>query len=368
MKGSACFDNQRCRSCMREALSKWFRANARDLPWRRSYAWGRYVSEIMLQQTQAATVVPYFETFMEQFPTPESLAQAGEDEVLKAWEGLGFYRRARHLHSAAQVMVDFHEGNVPYEYSALRKLPGVGDYTAGALASFLANARTPAIDGNVWRVMLRILALNLKQGKAADKKLIENKLKQLLEHEQEDVEVDAALINEALIELGARICRPKSQALCKLCPWQDFCQAKEQDIVAQLPQPKASPIRPVTTWTVPILETPQGFLIHERPEKGLLAGLYEFPMVDSKEYSRDMLAQGLDGRIDHRPIAQIKHLFSHREWNMSFYRGRLESSDVASLARLFGVDSARLLFVERKDLSSLPMPAYLNELRSQLNG
>lgn len=375
MKGIVCFEDQVCRSMMRSALTEWFMENARDFPWRKTNAWGRYVSEIMLQQTQTTTVIPYFEAFMNQFPNPESLALASENEVLKAWEGLGFYRRARNLQAAAQKMVELHDSAVPYDHASLRKLPGVGDYTAGALASFLSNARTPAIDGNVWRVMLRIFALDLKQGKRADKKLIEDHLKTFLEYDKNDIEIDAALLNEALIELGATICRPKSQALCELCPWQDFCQAKNLDIVALLPQSKAPSLRPVTSWTVPIIETPQGFLIHERPTGGLLAGLYEFPMLEVIDLEvTDMEKEGLEktfislgANFEAEPLAKITHLFSHREWVMTFMKGDLKLADILSLARIFDVDAERLLFVEREALHSLPMPAYLSELRIRLN-
>lgn len=370
LRGTLCLEDASCRSRMRLALTLWYEANARTFPWRQTNAWGRYVSEIMLQQTQTTTVIPYFEAFMKRFPDPSSLAQASDDKVLKAWEGLGFYRRARNLQAAAQAMVELHEGEVPYDYASLRSLPGVGDYTAGALASFLSNARTPAIDGNVWRVMLRILALDLKQGKSADKKLIENYLKLLLEHDREEVEVEAALINEALIELGAGICRPKSQALCEICPWQEFCQANEEGIVALLPQSKASPTRPVSTWLVPILETPDGFLIHERPNKGLLAGLYEFPMLEENRLGARNLDEIFNLReavFEDRPIANITHVFSHREWVMTFYRGTLKDVDLSEMARIYEVDTERLLIVNKEEMHALPMPAYLSDLRKQLN-
>lgn len=367
MKGRACLNDPIGRMRMREALTQWFISDARDFPWRNTNAWGRYVSEIMLQQTQTTTVVPYFDAFLETFPTPEALASASEDEVLKAWEGLGFYRRARNLQAAGRVMVELHDGEVPYDYAALRKLPGVGDYTAGALASFLSNARTPAIDGNVWRVMLRILAMDLQQGKAADRKTVENTLKDLLEAERPDIEVDAALINEALIELGAKICRPKTKALCELCPWQPFCLANDQEIVELLPQAKAAPIRPVSSWLVPILETPLGILIHERPDHGLLAGLYEFPMLNADLFETSRLEQTFSGTFESTPMAQITHLFSHREWQMVFYRGEVESFDLQGLGTVFDVDSERLLIVKREELFTLPMPAYLNGLRILLN-
>ena len=280
------------RQALRETLGAWYKENHRDFPWRKTDAWGRLVSEAMLIQTQTSTVLPYYEHFMERFPEPLVLAEASEDDVLKAWEGLGYYRRAKNLKKAAEQIVQDYQGEVPRDYASLHELAGVGDYTAGALASFLSGARTPAIDGNVWRVMCRLLGEDFKRNRVAERRIVAAAIEEILGTDTPEIEVDAGLINEAMIELGALVCKPKGDAECALCPWNAACVANKEGLVAFIPSKNKQKTNPSFQWTVPIIKNgKEEYLIHERSE-GLLQGLYEFPMLEgtwSKEGKKETL-------------------------------------------------------------------------------
>ena len=215
-------------------LTDWFHAASRDLPWRRDRSpWHVWVSEIMLQQTQVNTVIPYYETFMARFPSCQDLAAAHLDDILKLWEGLGYYSRAKNLWRGANYVVNHHDGTVPDTYEELIKIPGIGDYTAGAILSFAFDAPFPAVDGNVVRVIARLTNSPWTQGNAKDKQCARSYVQNLLDHCPDQ----ASLINEGLIELGALICRPKVPE-CGRCPLHQNCSALIEGTAEELPLPK----------------------------------------------------------------------------------------------------------------------------------
>lgn len=252
-------------------LLRWYDANARVLPWRSDHSpYHTWVSEVMLQQTRVETVVPYFERFMQRFPTLESLAKAKQTEVLQLWEGLGYYSRARNLHKAAQLVWQEHEGELPHTYTELRELPGVGRYIASAIASIAFQQPVPALDANCRRVYIRLLNLQMPLGTPALEHILWGYAEQLLPQER------PGDFNQAVMELGERICKPKSP-LCEQCPLQTTCLAFTQGTQSSLPKRQAKPPVPHYTVTAAVITQGELVLIAQRPPNGLLGGLWEFP-------------------------------------------------------------------------------------------
>jgi len=250
----------------RASLLRWFAAHARDLPWRHNRTPYRvWVSEVMLQQTQVETVRDYFLRFMKRFPTVEALAAASQEEVLKVWEGLGYYRRARALQRTARRLVEHHDGELPADVYALQELPGIGLYTAGAIASLAFGIVAPAVDGNVRRVMARALALE--------------QAKTYTVGDAVSILIPAhapGAFNEGLIELGATLCRPQ-QPRCLLCPWHNFCKARRLGRQEDFPAPRKRKEIPHYDVTAAITVRNGDVLIARRPAEAMLGGLWEFP-------------------------------------------------------------------------------------------
>lgn len=266
------------RSEAQPRLLEWFAAHARDLPWRHNRTPYRvWVAEVMLQQTQVEKVRDYFVRFVTRFPTVETLAEAPLDDVLKKWEGLGYYSRARALHRAAQTVVTQYNGDLPADVDALRKLPGIGAYTAGAIASIAFGIPAPAVDGNVRRVLARVLALT-----APTSAELEAAVRRLLPDDA------PGAFTEALMELGATLCRPKSPH-CLLCPWRDLCRARALGQPEDFPAPKPRKTIPhydvVAAVTLREDAHPEGagplgahrILVARRRQEDMLGGLWEFP-------------------------------------------------------------------------------------------
>jgi A/G-specific adenine glycosylase len=295
---------------IRAALLAFYDTSARDLPWRRTRdPYAIWVSEVMAQQTRIDTVLPYYERWMARFPDPVALAEAPLDDVLKAWEGLGYYSRARNLHAAAQVVRERYRGSLPSGYDALRALPGVGEYTAGAVSSIAFSQRAPAIDGNVRRVLSRLLD-EARPGTA--------RLRQVAaELVPEDRPGD---FNQALMELGALICTPRAPR-CGECPLGALCGARAAGTQQDRPAPPAR--RSVPEWDVAtlILQAPDGrVLLTRRPDSGLLAGLWAFParQLEPGEEARvvatelaSMLSPGSSPGAA-AALGTVAHVFSHR--------------------------------------------------------
>jgi len=253
-------------------LLRWYAAAQRKLPWRKTRdAYGIWVSEVMLQQTQTAKVLYYYERFLQQFPSVLALATARLDEVLKAWEGMGYYARARNLHKAAQHLVRHWHGNLPSHYSQLLQIHGIGPYTAAAVASIAFNRNHAVVDGNVERVLSRIFLIHLVPKSSAGKKVFQQCAENFLWHGR------ARVWNQALMELGALVCTPKNPH-CEACPAQNYCRAHlELDNPAVMPQRVRAAPRPHHHIAVGVIRKNRRLLIDQRPENGLLGGLWEFP-------------------------------------------------------------------------------------------
>ena len=306
-------------------LLAWYRENRRDLPWRQDPTpYEVWVSEIMLQQTRVEAVKPYYHRFLAALPTLQDLAQAPEEVYLKLWEGLGYYSRVRNMHKTAELVCREHGGAFPADLDALRRLPGVGDYTAGAIASIAFGLPCPAVDGNVLRVVTRLCAYEADISLPATKRAITEGLAAVYPSG-----ADAGDFTQSLIELGATVCVPNGEANCGACPLRDVCAARAQGRVDDLPvrSPKAK--RKIEPRTVLLLRDAGSgrpeelrYALRKRPDKGLLAGLWEFPNLpghlspeEALDYARGLGLEPL--RI--RPLPAAKHIFTHIEWHMTAY-------------------------------------------------
>ena len=289
-----------------EQLLTWFDQHGRyHLPWQKNRTGYRvWVSEIMLQQTQVVTVIPYFERFMERFPKVEDLARADIDEVLSLWTGLGYYSRARNLHTSATDIVEQHQGSLPNNVAALIELKGIGRSTAGAIISQAYNEPGIILDGNVKRLLTRLHAIEGWPGQSQIDKQLWQIATQLTPSQRN------ADYTQAIMDIGATICKPK-QPLCVACPMQARCQALAQDKVALIPTPKPKKILPHKTISVLLLKNQLGqTLLEQRPSKGIWGGLWSLPEFSDLEALQAQLA--LDGLpINTSPITPIKHVFSH---------------------------------------------------------
>ncbi len=256
---------------MRGPLLAWYRAHRRDLPWRRSRdPYAIWVSEIMLQQTRVETVRLYYDRFLTAFPDVESLARAQLDDVLKLWEGLGYYGRARNLHRAARVVADESGGALPESVDALRRLPGIGGYTAGAIASIAFGLDEPVVDGNVMRVLSRVFRVRSPVSDASTQRSLWRLARALIPPNR------AGEMNQAVMDLGATVCRARAPA-CGRCPIAELCQARVRGEEEELPRKAARKPLPHDQVAVGVVRKHGRILIGRRPEEGLLGGLWEFP-------------------------------------------------------------------------------------------
>ena len=307
-------DNQKTKH-LYEQLLNWYDENRRILPWREDPSpYHVWLSEIMLQQTRVEAVREYYALFLDTLPTIEDLAKADEDVCTKLWQGLGYYSRVRNLHKAAVQIVEHHHGNMPDTYDALKKLPGIGPYTAAAIASICYDERIPAIDGNLLRVFSRMTGYDQDiQSTAAKAAATDYYLEIFPENRCGD-------FNQALMDLGACVCLPNGAPLCEKCPWQEPCKAKAEGTCQQLPVilPKAK--RVMEYKTVFLIYYQGKLALRRRPDKGLLAGLYEYPNTDgnltASEISDFLRTLGFTS-VQARSLPEAKHIFSHKEWHMT---------------------------------------------------
>jgi len=309
-------------------LIDWFNKEQRQLPWRENQDPYRvWVSEIMLQQTRVETVIPYYNRFMEQFPTIKALAVAHDEKVLKAWEGLGYYSRVRNLHTAVKEVHEQYGGIVPNTPAEIASLKGVGPYTAGAILSIAYGLPEPAVDGNVMRVLSRILLIWEDIAKPSVRKIFEQAVRMIISHEM------PSFFNQALMELGALICTPTSPS-CLLCPVQDYCQAFAAGVQHELPIKTKKKKQRLVQLAAAVLRDKQGkLLIHKRPSEGLLADLCEFPNMEinhhfknEKQQLNNYLKEQYGVAVDLKEfIGQIDHVFTHLVWNIHVFVGELKS-------------------------------------------
>lgn len=300
------------------ALLAWYDAEKRVLPFRTvSTPYRVWVSEIMLQQTRVAAALPYFERFMEELPTVADLAACPPERLTKLWEGLGYYSRARNLQKAAQILVEQYGGQLPDDPALLQKLPGIGPYTAGAIASISFGKRVPAVDGNVLRVASRLL---LDEGDVTTP-AVRTRLTQAVQAMQPpDRPGD---YNQALMELGALVCVPGGPPLCDACPLAGLCRARTAGCAQQLPVKAQAKPRRAVDYTVVLATAQSAVLLCQRPAKGLLAGLWQPVMLegslDEAAVCAALKAMGL-APGEPQPLPNAKHVFSHLEWHMTGYR------------------------------------------------
>lgn len=303
-------------------LQSWFQQNARVLPWReKPIAYYVWVSEIMLQQTRVEAVKPYFERFTRELPDVKALAECPDDKLLKLWEGLGYYNRVRNLKIAANQIMNDYEGVIPNEYAELLKLKGIGNYTAGAVASIAYGKAVPAVDGNVLRVISRVTADDSDIMKQSVRNHMEERLLELMNGVQKETLVPS-IFNQALMELGATVCVPNGAPHCEECPWKDLCEARKQNRMDEIPVKTKAKTRRVEERTVLIVKDGEKLALNKRSESGLLAGLYELPntigYLTEEEIIEFVEKNGYEP-IRIQPIGDAKHIFSHVEWHMKGY-------------------------------------------------
>lgn len=337
---------------LHKALLKWFSAHARDLPWRRDRRpYSVWISEIMLQQTQVAAVIDYYNRFMKRFPTLESLAAAKLDSVLKLWEGLGYYSRCRNLHKAAKTIVTHYGGRLPDTVADLQKLPGIGRYTAGAIASIAFNRAAPILDGNVIRVLCRLFRINNNPKETATKKRLWQ-LADSLVHTKEP-----GRFNEAMMELGATVCTPANPQ-CPACPLRQYCGAFAHNEQNELPVKHKQPPLPHYTIVAGIVFKDTQILIDKRRPDGFLGGLWEFPggKKQKNESFKSAVARevkeetGIDIEVGTR-LCIVRHAYSHFKITLHTYLCRYKSGTARPLA----CDAVK--WIAPKDLKKYALPA-----------
>ena len=302
-----------------QPLLSWYRTNARDLPWRHTEdPYCIWVSEIMLQQTRVAAVIAYYERFMKRYPTVHHLAESSEEELMKLWEGLGYYSRARNLQKAARTVVNELSGNFPDNYEDLLQLSGIGEYTAGAIASAAYGCRVSAVDGNVLRVISRVLEHDGDIADAKTKKLYKQWIEQVLPEKPEDMRI----FNQALMELGAVVCVPNGAPKCEQCPVYFCCKAARNGTAEKLPVKGAKKARRIEEKTVFVLMNEGMVALRKRDDDGLLAGLWEFPNTDTKLEETQVYSylENLGLRVvEWNKQLSARHIFTHIEWHMTGY-------------------------------------------------
>lgn len=335
----------------REKLLNWFKEHQREMPWRSTpLPYNVWVSEIMLQQTQVDTVIPYFNRFLDRFPTVHELANAPQDDVLKLWEGLGYYSRARNLHKAAKYVSQELKGVLPSNYDSLQKIPGIGPYCAAAITSIAFGNPVPVVDGNVFRVFTRFWGIYEDIKLPATRKMLFDRLTPEIQH------VDPSSFNQGIMELGALICSPKHPK-CTQCPLSDDCFALKTSTIDDLPvKTKAKPV-PHFNIAVGVIWKDNKLLIGKRKEDQMLGGLWEFPGGKQKENEslqntvlREIKEETqLDVSID-KQYCTIKHAYSHFKITLHVFKCHY----VSGIATPNTTDEIKWISLEEIDTYAFP--------------
>ncbi len=332
-------------------LPAWYGKNARDLPWRRDtdpyHVW---VSEIMLQQTRVGAVQDYYTRFLQVLPTIEALAQADAQGLHKLWEGLGYYARVRNLHKAAQKIMREYNGRFPIAYKDVLSLPGIGEYTAGAICSICFGQPTPAVDGNVLRVIARLTENFARADSPVFKRMVRQTLAGVYPNGK------CGEFTQSLMELGATVCLPGTPR-CPLCPAADLCMARKQGTQAFLPVRQEKKRRRIEQRTVFVLLAQDRVALRKRPDSGLLAGLWELPNLPGKLTAKQALETAAGWGVENDSafyVTERKHIFTHVEWCMTCYYLRCKQqvsaftwADQAAIQRVFALPTAFRLFLEK---------------------
>ena len=340
-----------------ELLVEWYRERKRDLPWRHHVnAYRVWVSEIMLQQTRVEAVKPYFDRFLKELPDVAALSDCPEEKLLKLWEGLGYYNRVRNMQIAAQTVMENYHGELPADYEALTKLKGIGHYTAGAIASIAFGIPVPAVDGNVLRVISRVTEDDADIMKASVRTAMEKDLLEIMPENR------AGAFNQALMELGATVCLPNGAPLCEACPWKEVCRAQKSGRWRELPVKSKAKARRIEDRTVLVIKAEDKVLLHKRANKGLLAGLYEFPNVEGHLKEEEVITylkkMGLSP-IRLKKLEDSRHIFSHIEWHMTGYAVQIDETEQ---------EYQNMLFVDVKETEEqYPIPAAFSRYTGYMN-
>ncbi len=337
------------------ALADWFCKNGRLLPWRETTdPYKIWLSEIILQQTRIDQGTAYYFDFLKAFPTIESLAQASEEEVLRLWQGLGYYTRARNLHKAAQKIVQEWRGVFPSSYEKIRTLPGVGDYTAGAIASFAFGLSYPAVDGNLQRVLSRVYASSEPVDSTAGKKLYLRLAHQIIE------EGDASVLNQALMDIGATVCTPRLP-LCDSCPLESFCKVANLPQAVDFPIKKRKvPLKDLYFFFFYLMDGEGKIVLEKRKKKDIWQGLYQLPLIESEtplkqEELREKVEQMWGVEVAEHvegKVLRAKHILSHRRLHLTFYR-----SSITTLFDESKTPWCEYRLISAEDLEQYPLPA-----------
>lgn len=338
-------------------LLAWYASRARKLPWREDPKPYRvWISEIMLQQTRVEAVRPFFEQFIKALPKVEDVAVCPEEQLLKLWEGLGYYNRVRNIQKAAVRIVKEYGGRLPADYEKLKELPGIGNYTAGAVASIAYDLPVPAVDGNVLRVYARIMEDDSDILKQSVKTKVEKEFLKVMPGSR------SGTFNQALMELGAMICVPNGAPKCGVCPVAEYCQARVHGTVLNLPVKKKRQERRKEEKTVLVLRDGERVAIRKRPAKGLLAGMYELPNLEGYLSEEEILAwvenQDLIP-LQIVPLIDAKHIFSHVEWDMKGYLIRVAALEESA--------DPKMIFAEISEVEKeYPIPAAFQAYAEQI--
>ncbi len=335
-----------------EPLLEWFQKNKRTLPWRSDptpyHVW---ISEIMLQQTRVEAVKEYYKRFLDRLPDVSSLAHVEEEELLKLWEGLGYYNRARNLKKAAIIIEEKYQGMIPRSYEELLTLPGIGSYTAGAISSLAYQERVPAVDGNVLRVLMRVLGCRKNIDDLKTKKWLEEEFKKTMPK-------DSSSFKQALMEIGALVCVPNGEPHCDICPLKKQCKAFQNKWISEIPVRKEKRKRKIEEKTIFIFYSKGKVALLKRKETGLLAGLYEFPNEDRYFNQKELLQYLKEKKIEALKVKELeeaKHIFSHIEWHMKAYQIVLDDlfsteeflwADLKDLNEVYAIPSAFSTYLE----------------------
>jgi len=339
-----------------EKLIAWYEQNKRDLPWRHTVEpYNVWLSEIMLQQTRVEQGLPYYNKFLLLFPTVYHLAKASEDKVLNAWKGLGYYSRASRLHATAKKIVEDNDGKFPNNFADLKKLPGVGDYTAAAIASFCFSEEVPVVDGNVYRVLSRLFHVETPMDTGGGKKKFFDLASELIDKRQPD------MFNQAIMEFGALQCVPKKLD-CGKCPFVESCEAFYLKKTAVLPVKSRKIKRKIRYFTYLVVERNGKYLVNKRSEKGIWANMYEFPLVETKVQT-ESFEQLVTSKLNDLPFDfklksatnYKKHVLTHQDIYYTFWNVELR-----------GVVADHFKYYEIEQLNEMAFPKLLENFISNI--
>ncbi len=334
-----------------EDLVRWYQSHKRELPWRdQNSAYKVWISEIMLQQTRIEAVRERFVMFINELPDAYALAECDDDRLMKLWEGMGYYSRARNLKKCAQVLCRDYQGTLPADGNLLRKLPGIGPYTAGAISSIAYGLPAAAVDGNVLRVLARCFLITDDIRQKSVRKDLEETILSLF-----NICSDSDFIsgfNQAIMELGETVCVPNGKPHCADCPMNKTCRAFLQQKTEEIPYRSPLKKRKIIERTLFVMRDGDRFLLHKRPKTGLLASLFEFPGIDQK-LTRTQALQMVEQMgiipLQIRSLPESKHIFTHLEWHMTAYEIRCE--------QITSLTSEDMFIVNKKELSQMAVPS-----------